>query len=252
VSPKPKEVTLKSFVIVPCKNEALNIHSIVADYNSFENAESELWLVEGGSTDGTENVCARYASRFDNIHHLSQQGKGKFRAVRTVIEHLQSNNESGIVVIWDADHSIRYGSIHDILKNPLKIDTFVFTERIGSFIEKNAMPQINHIGNRVIAFFASIVFRSQIADALSGTKIFPLTMFTNLEPDLIQYLDLDTYGDLSYFLLAKKHGYHFEKMKVDYFARAYGASSLKRFSNGIELLKSLYKAFIILNKRIKV
>jgi glycosyltransferase involved in cell wall biosynthesis len=239
-------------VVVPCKNEALNIHSVVADYNTFENAESELWLVDGGSTDGTENVCAKYAREYKNIHHLNQEGRGKFKAVRTVIEYLQSNNESGIVVIWDADHSIRYGSIQEVLKNPLENDTFVFTERIGSFIEKNAMPQINHIGNRVIAFFASIVFKSHIADALSGTKIFPLTMFTNLEPDIIQFLDLDTYGDLSYFLLAKKCGYRFEKIKVDYFARAYGTSSLRRLSNGIELLKNLYKAFIILNRRIKV
>lgn len=241
-------VALKSFVIVPCKNEALNIHALVAEFNLFSNSEIELWLVEGGSHDGTGKICSDYSLEFQNVHFLEQLGFGKFRAVRTVIEHLQSKGEIGTVVIWDADHSIRFDSIHSILLKPFPGDKYLFTERIGSFIEEGAMPRLNNLGNRVIAFFASVIFRFKISDALSGTKFFPLSMFQNLKPELIKYLDRDTYGDLSYFLLARIHNYKFEKVKVDYFARTYGTSSLKRLTNGLELLRSLYKAFVLLQR----
>jgi glycosyltransferase involved in cell wall biosynthesis len=76
----------KNIISVPCKDEEGNIPILVQDFLSLSEAGDELWLVEGGSKDKTLTVCTFYSAEHDSIHFVSQKGRGKFNAVRTVIE----------------------------------------------------------------------------------------------------------------------------------------------------------------------
>lgn len=234
-------------IIVPCKNEAGNIPFIVRDFLTNFQQGDNLWLVEGGSHDNTAEICLSFSSEENSIHFLSQVGRGKFGGVKTVINHLIDIGESGLIAIWDADNSIKFCDVSKALLLAESSDCFVFTERIGATIERGAMPLINNFGNRIIALIASSVFKVKIEDALSGTKVFDLSLFRRLEGNrVLDFLSKDTYGDLSYFLLAKINGTSILSFDVDYYARKYGESSLNRISNGVELLKSLNYARIIL------
>jgi glycosyltransferase involved in cell wall biosynthesis len=232
---------VKIYYLVPCRNEQENIHLIVADFLSKRKLNEVLILIEGGSTDKSEIVAKNYAkfSLQNEILFLSQIGEGKFKAVLTAINFLSDTDDEIYIVIWDSDYSIRFEDAQRAADLVALGNKFVFTERIGSYIEKGAMPFINNVANRVIASLASLVYGFPIADALSGTKAFPLAIFKELNFDFLNFIESDTYGDLSYFLLAKKNDLQFVKFKVDYFARTYGVSGLNRFSNGLELIKNL-------------
>jgi glycosyltransferase involved in cell wall biosynthesis len=234
-------------IIVPCKNEAGNISNLIDDFLVHFRFGDYLWLVEGGSQDNTAEICSMYSGENDSIKFLNQIGRGKFGGVRTVLNHLDILGETGLIAIWDADHSIRFSDVQRALLLAESNHCFVFTERIGSKIEQGAMPLINNFGNRVIALAASMVFKLKIKDALSGTKVFDLSLFEDLDRKEVQnFITNDTYGDLSYFLLAKIRGDSMRSLGVDYFARRYGTSSLNRLANGIELLRSLKIAYAIL------
>jgi hypothetical protein len=148
-------------------------------------------------------------------------------------------NERSLVAIWDADHSILFKDVRKALKMASDESTFVITERIGAKIEEGPMPRINYLGNITIALFTSMVFGKKVKDALSSTKVFPLGIFKDTINEVKDFLDRDSYGDLSYFLLAKIHGLDFRTLGVDYYSRVYGVSSLNRIGNGLELLQSL-------------
>lgn len=234
------DVLSNRHIIVPCRNESGNIPCIVSDFLTNFQQGDNLWLVEGGSQDNTAEICLGFASEENSIHFLSQIGRGKFGGVKTVTNHLIDVGESGLIAIWDADNSIKFLDVSKALLLAKSSECFVFTERIGATIERGAMPLINKLGNRVIALLASIVFKVKIKDALSGTKVFDLSLFRGLEGNrVLEFLSKDTYGDLSYFLLAKLKGTPMLALHVDYYARKYGVSSLNRISNGVELLMSL-------------
>ncbi len=243
------EEVSKSHIIVPCKNEAGNIPNLVEDFLKHRHHEDRLWLVEGGSSDNTREECLQIAGQESSIEFLPQAGRGKFGGVRTVIHHLLESGERGTVAIWDADHSIMYCDVQRAMALSSSSNSFIFTERIGAQIEKGAMPLINNVGNRVIAWIAGFVYGIKIKDALSGTKIFPLSFFSNIEDrNLFDFLQKDTYGDLSYFLLAKVNHSEMYSISVNYYARKYGVSGLNRLANGIELLQNLNVSRNIIKK----
>jgi glycosyltransferase involved in cell wall biosynthesis len=241
---------IKRHILVPCKNEAGNIPHLVDDFLLHSQSGDHLWLIEGGSYDNTAEICLKYSHEYFSIKFLSQIGRGKFGGVRTALDHLTEIGESGLIAIWDADHSIKFFDIQRALVLAESNACFVFTERFGANIQRGAMPLINNLGNRVIALSASFVFKVKIKDALSGTKIFDSSLFNDLNrKDVNNFLATDTYGDLSYFLLAKTQGIKMSSVSVDYYTRRYGVSSLNRLANGIELLRNLRLARVILNRK---
>lgn len=233
---------MNTFYIVPCKNEEINIHAVVADFLDLSDDEDFLIIIEGGSVDQSALVSRNYSLQYENkIFFLEQLNKGKFNAVRTAIQIPLESKFEGFIAIWDADHSIKFQDVKKAASLSRSIDGFVYTERIGGTMEVHSMPLLNWIGNKIIAYFASYVFKMDIKDALSGTKVFPLRTFRNLSGDVLEFMDRDSYGDLSYFLLARLNNLPIEKKIVNYFARRYGKSSLPRFRNGLELFYSLIK-----------
>ena len=248
--PPEGNIVSNNYIIVPCRNEAGNIPQLVQDFFANSGVNDELWFVEGGSHDNTAEVCMKYSNENDSINFVSQKNQGKFNAVRTVIEVLLDTEKEGIIAIWDADHSIKYLDVKKALDLGKHGDSLIVTERIGAKIEEGAMPKINYLGNRMFAMLTSVIFSVKVDDALSGTKVFPIRIFQKNVDTVTRFLERDSYGDLSYFLLGRIHQLRTKKIKVDYFARVYGASGLNRFRNGLELLRSLFVAKFIVWSRL--
>jgi glycosyltransferase involved in cell wall biosynthesis len=240
---------MNTFYIVPCKNEENNIHAVATDFLNLSSEKDFLVFVEGGSLDQSALVAKQYSRQYKNrIYFLQQTKKGKFNAVRIAIQKLLADDSAGFIAIWDADHSIKFQDVKLAADISKSLDGFVYTERIGGSMEKHSMPFLNWIGNKVIAYFSTKVFKMNIKDALSGTKVLPLKIFRDLNRDILDFMERDTYGDLSYFLLARLNNLPTEKKIVNYFARTYGESSLPRFRNGLELFINLIECTKIIKK----
>lgn len=88
-----EEDKLKVTVVIPAKNEASTLNSLVLQCRSY--AETVI-VVDGHSSDGTAAVAQAAGARV-----ISDGGKGKGDAIRTAVPHIKSE----IVVFMDADGS---------------------------------------------------------------------------------------------------------------------------------------------------
>ena len=61
-------------IIIPCKNEADNLHYIIPKLLTYCN---DITVVDGNSEDNTKNVCAKY-----NVKYLKDNNLGKGAAQR--------------------------------------------------------------------------------------------------------------------------------------------------------------------------
>ena len=227
----------KVIIVVPCQNEAGSIPGIVEDFLESSKQNEHLYLVEGGSKDNTRMVCQNLADRYKDqkVFFLEQKGRGKLGAIITAAH----SDPSAILAIMDGDASIAFKDVQRAVELSKKTGTLVTGNRFGMSMEDGAMRSLNNLGNRVIAKISSYVYEQPIPDALCGTKVFPCNFLVSPMPELQASLNMDTYGDLSYFLAARLNGLGILSLDMHYKARTYGESGLNRFENGFELLRIL-------------
>jgi glycosyltransferase involved in cell wall biosynthesis len=68
-------------VITPVFNNVIYISQAIENYLSQECADSELLIMDGGSTDGTQEVITRYAKAHPSIRWVSEKDKGQSDAM---------------------------------------------------------------------------------------------------------------------------------------------------------------------------
>ncbi len=103
--PKPPPTTTEPSVsvVIPCRNEAGNIHRIIERMPKIADRQ-EIIFVEGHSSDGTAEVVEDLI-RTNTTHEISlfrQTGRGKGDAVRLGFE----NSKGDILMILDADLTV--------------------------------------------------------------------------------------------------------------------------------------------------
>ena len=80
-------------IVIPAKNEALTVGDIIDQCALYS---PNIFVVDGHSTDNTLDIARNHGARL-----ITDNGKGKGDAIRSVIPHL----EKGITVFIDADGS---------------------------------------------------------------------------------------------------------------------------------------------------
>src|SRR4051812_47271745 len=84
--------------LIPAHNEAATIGEVLQRVDALE-LESQIVVVDDGSTDGTAEIAERFAADRDDVVLLRQPRRGKGAAVRAAI----ARAEGEISVIQDAD-----------------------------------------------------------------------------------------------------------------------------------------------------
>lgn len=225
-------------MIIPCKNEAGNISRIFQSIEKFNDID-EFIFVEGGSTDGTQEVIEEYiqGSELTNVKLIQQSEKGKFNAIRDAVSFSTANH----FVIWDADMTINIEDqqllISVYLLQPSR-PKFVTANRLNPQIEESAMRRLNLYGNHLFSKINYLVSKINIPDVLAGTKIFPRDVLfgTNQCP---KALKLDPFGDLYLLSRASKLSLHVLSLNCEYKSRNYGETKIKRWSGGLSMLRFL-------------
>jgi hypothetical protein len=231
-------------IVVPCKNERGNIYSMADQFSNALNSSYKLVYVVGESNDKTFEECLLVQSKFNssNIEVEKQIGIGKFGALTQVV----LDNPKALIVIWDGDNSIKFSDVEKCIDRAIqkKPMSAVFGNRLNESLEKKTMPTLNYVGNVIFSRIASFVFKTRINDVLCGLKIFPAhVLLTEDMQNLSVIFKKDTFGDLTVVYGVSKHLGAVENVKVKYYPRVYGSTKLKRFRNGLELIRNLIFAF---------
>lgn len=222
-------------VIVPCRNERGNVEAAIKRLALF-GATQEIIFVEGNSQDGTLAEMYRIQKEYPerNITVLKQPGKGKGDAVRTGF----SAATGDILMILDGDlttppedmpkfyHALAQGK-----------GEFINGSRLVYTMEDNAMQTLNFIANYCFGLGFSWLFSQKVQDTLCGTKVLFKKDYEKIEANRSFFGDFDPFGDFDLLFGAAKLSLKIIDVPVHYKNRTYGSTQIRRFYNGVQLLK---------------
>lgn len=224
---------IETDIIVPCRNEAGGIASLLGDIKGNLKPGDRILVVEGNSVDSTWQVCQDFANNNSEVVLLKQPKNGKFDAVLWGIKHSKAKQ----IMIWDADGTVSF-------KDNLKLYDFQYSEpffitgdRLTGTRAPNAMQKANLIANYFFAAWWGILFKRKPIDSLCGSKKFPRSIFDIAKQDI---LDKDPYGDFTIMGLSKRWNLSVFSIPVEYGARSYGKTNIQRWSGGLKLLRLIF------------
>lgn len=224
-------------IVIPARDEAGNIEAALERLPDFGGAEIEVIFVEGHSSDDTwetiERVVAEWSPRIP-CSAYRQTGKGKADAVRLGFSHARCD----LLTILDADLTMppelltRYYEAY----NEGHAD-FINGSRLIYPMESEAMRFLNQLGNVVFAKMLSVLVETPLSDVLCGTKLLARHDYDRFIHWREDFGDFDPFGDFELIFPAAVMALGIIDIPVRYRDRTYGATSIRRFAHGLELLK---------------
>ena len=234
-----KEEKIKKFsksIIIPAKNEAGNLPSLVDRIPKFNNCQ--LIISCGQSEDNTLQVAKNISknNNFFEINVIEQTGKGKANAVWESFEFVRGD----IVAILDADISVDPETLTDFFKIIESNNAdFVNGTRLIYEMEDGAMRFINKVGNRIFQFVISFILNIKLTDSLCGTKVFKKELIKIIYWWQDTFKLNDPFGDFDMLFSAAFSGQKIVDFPIRYKSRTYGTTQISRFKDGYKLIKYL-------------
>jgi dolichyl-phosphate beta-glucosyltransferase len=164
-------------IIVPTFDEARRLDTAAFERFLGTRDGARLLFVDDGSTDGTDTLLERLATRYPRASVLPlAQNSGKAEAVRCgIVAALDDGAE--VVGYWDADLSTPLGAISALLEvlesDPALVSVIASRVRmLGTNIDRRAT---RHYTGRVFATVASLALGIAVYDTQCGAKLFRAT-----------------------------------------------------------------------------
>jgi hypothetical protein len=225
-------------IVVPARNEAGNIDSIVNRIPPM-GPNDEIIFVEGNSTDDTWQAIQAAHERYGAERRIlitQQSGTGKGDAVRKGFEI--ATNE--ILMILDADMTVPPEDLPKFY-NAIKDGKgeFINGTRLVYPMEKGAMRFFNLLGNKFFATAFSFVLGQRFKDTLCGTKVISRTNYLSLAKNRSFFGDFDPFGDFDLIFGASRMGLKIIEVPISYRERIYGETNISRWRHGVILLAML-------------
>ena len=223
-------------VIVPARNERGNIAAAL-DRLPDLGVPTEVIFVEGHSTDGTWDEIQRVQREHRGaatIRALQQQGIGKNDAVRRGAAVATGD----VVTILDADLSMPPELLRLFFDAYCAgLADFINGTRLVYPMEGRAMRPLNHIGNVLFAKALRSVLGIPITDSLCGTKLAARHDFDRMRRWREDFGDFDPFGDFELLFPAAILTLGTIDLPIRYRARTYGDTNIRRFRDGLRLLR---------------
>lgn len=204
-------------ILVPAFNEAENIRELFSSIPVFNGFETELIIVDDGSTDETYSVAEELSQKKHSTKALRyRRNHGKGFALRYGFSVARGH----IIAVNDADMPPQNLLILiDALETGKS--EIVYSSRLVDKMENDAMPISKYFGNIVIARCLNLLTGYRLTDYLSGQKVFTRRAF---EKVLHQ---TDGWPDIEWSFKARKHGLTINEVPIFYERRKAGISKMK-------------------------
>ena len=223
----------KVSIIVPAYNEEGSIQELYSDIvvhaNMLDNTEWEIWYVNDGSTDQTENAVLRLAEEDNRVHLISLRNNfGKSVALQAGFRHVTGD----IVFTMDADLQDDPNEFPHFLE---KIDGGF--DLVVGWKQKRLDPAEKRLPSKLFNYVTSKMAGFKLHDFDCGFKCF--------RREVVESLDL--YGELHRYIpvLVHRDGFRITEIPVHHRERRHGKSKygIERYMRG--LLDSLTTTFLL-------
>jgi dolichol-phosphate hexosyltransferase len=188
--------------------------------------ETELIIVDDGSTDGTRDLYERWAADASIRVHLKTRNEGKGSAIRKAAELADGD----YMIVCDADLEYSPEEIPMLLAPILKGEaTVVYGTR--TFGSHNAYSYLYVLGNRGVTTAANILFNCYISDLETCFKLMPLDLYRRLD---IASAGFGMEAEITGKLL--RNGYRPYEVPISYKARTREEGKKLTWKDGVEAL----------------
>jgi glycosyltransferase involved in cell wall biosynthesis len=163
-------------VVIPALNEAENIPAVLASVPVTKLAEAgwetEILIVDNGSTDGTGDIARGLGARV-----VEQPERGYGNAYMAGFDAASGD----VVATGDADQTYPFESLPEFLTvlEGQQID-FMTTDRLHH-ANRLSMKNSHFVGNHVLSLVSRLLFRHDFRDSQSGMWVFRRAIWKELD-----------------------------------------------------------------------
>ena len=212
-------------VIIAALNEEEGIGLTITDLYTHLGYPHVL-VVDGNSTDRTVEVAKNLGAEI-----VVQEGHGKGDALAKGLQHLSS---ADYVILTDADYTYPAEYVQEMTRvldeNP---DVgMVCGNRFGEEVDKKAMRNAFHLGNRLLAFTHNALNGVQLKDPLTGLRVVRAEIFKDWK---VKSKGFDIEVELNHHV--ERRGFTIVEIPIHYRARL-GEKKLK-MRHGATILKRI-------------
>lgn len=218
-----KLTRMKTLVIIPAYNEALNIVKTIQDFESNAPKNVDYIIINDCSKDNTLEVLKENSFYYINgIENL-----GLFGALQTGFLYAQ-NKGYDIAIQFDGDgqHNAKY------IKDLIKVIEEGYDIAIGSrFVTEKKPFTLRMLGSNLISFLIKLTTGKRIKDPTSGFRAYSLKHIDDFTLDINNPPEPDT---LVYML---KKGRKIKEVQVTMNEREFGESYLNPINSAKYMLR---------------
>lgn len=216
---------------MPVYNEKHTLREIIRRVQEVE-LDKEIICVDDCSTDGSRDILAEEAGKYENMKVLlHSQNAGKGAAVRTGLSHV----EGDIVIIQDADLEYDPQDYHSLVK------PIIYGERkvvYGSrFLGRPQSMTLWHaLGNKFLTVAANVLYGTSLTDMETCYKVFTSDIAKEIK------LKSPRWGfDPEITARILKMGYPIHEVPISYDGRALFEGKKISWKDGFTVLSTLIK-----------
>jgi glycosyltransferase involved in cell wall biosynthesis len=232
---RPSDRPHSCSIIVPARNEAGNIESVVKRIPKL-GACTEIIFVEGHSRDNTWEEILRVRQKYPHKRIVCerQQGIGKGDAVRKGFAAATGE----ILFVLDADLTMppeQLPKFYEAIQSG--VGEFINGVRLVYPIQKEAMPFLNMVANKFFSITFSWLLGQPVKDTLCGTKAISRHRYLQIAAARSYFGDFDPFGDFDLLFGAARLNLQIIDLPIRYAARTYGTTNIQRWHHGWLLLR---------------
>lgn len=220
----------KIAVLIPCFNEEKTIEKVIRDFQK-KLPDAIIYVYDNNSTDRTSEV-AKAAGAV--VKYEYKQGKGN------VIRRMFREIDAQCYIMTDGDdtYSAEFAVEMVNLVFERNADMVVGDRLSSTYFIENKRP-FHNFGNSLVRWTINISFRSDIKDIMTGYRAFSYKFIKSF-PVLSTGFEIET--EMSIHAVDKN--LQVENVIINYRDRPEGSiSKLNTFSDGIKVLKTIFKLF---------
>lgn len=210
-------------IIIPCYNEERRIGptlQAIQKYLSQKSFQSEVVVVDNGSTDRTSDIIEEFIGRIPNLRLVNRHSHGKGFAVRAGM--LQATGDYRLFM--DADNSTDVSQTDLLLQFVPEFDVVVSSRKIKGANIINPQPFYRVFLGNVFQWIVMIIVPVGVEDTQNGFKLFS----KDAAEKILRHQTVFYWAfDVELLALARKFGYKIKEVPITWVNDDRSSMSLK-------------------------